>query len=501
MYQPKKYVTFTEKCDKYKSPIRGGNFKCGSKKRSESLKLMKNNEKIPIGHCHQNKPGEFPQCYQQKKPVIPLKIENNIPIRDCIYCHQNKPVKLGECLQCYQQKKQVTPSKIKNIPIGKCIHCHQNKPVKLGECLQCYQQKKQVTPSKIENIPIGECISCHQNKPVKLGECHQCYQQKKPMTPSNIPIGNSIHCHQNKPVKLGECQQKKPVTSSKIENIQQKKAVTPLKIENIPIGKCIHCHQNKPVKLGECLQCYQQKKPVAPSKIESIPIGECIHCHQNKPVKLGECLQCYQQKKPVTSSKIETIQQKKPVTLSKKIENIPIGECIHCHQNKPECPECKKRITDMNRMINDKICTRCHTKYQRRFDNFNNQIACKTCNEQNQKREMYNENGQWYCSLDCMYAKKILDEIGDMKNINKERINILVNRFTSTNKNAGSTYNLTSKMIMEKIEISMKQNKSNIENNKLSQNFQYSSKKYQWLIPGLYMKEFTMLEKPDAYTG
>ncbi|PKB93308.1 hypothetical protein RhiirA5_441688, partial [Rhizophagus irregularis] len=182
MYQPKKYVTkyteFTEKCDKYKSyPIRGGIFKCGSKKRSESLKLMKNNKKIkniPIGHCHQDKPGEFPQCYQQKKPMTP----SNIPIGNSIHCHQNKPVKLGECLQCYQQKKPVTSSKIENIqqkkpvtplieniPIGKCIHCHKNKPVKLGECLQCYQQKKPVTPSKIESIPVGECIHCHQNKP------------------------------------------------------------------------------------------------------------------------------------------------------------------------------------------------------------------------------------------------------------------------------------------------------------------------------------------------
>ncbi|RGB35531.1 hypothetical protein C1646_759228 [Rhizophagus diaphanus] len=163
-------------------------------------------------------------------------------------------------------------------------------------------------------------------------------------------------------------------------------------------------------------------------------IGECIHCYQENSIKLGECYKCNQKR----SNKF--------------------------YSNKKECPECKKRITDVNRMVNDKICTRCHAKYQRRFDNFNNQIACKTCNEQNQKREMYNENGQWFCSLDCMYAKKILDEIGDMKNINKERINILVNRFTSTNKNAGSTYNLTSKMIMEKIEISMKQNKSKIEN-------------------------------------
>ncbi|CAB4386415.1 unnamed protein product [Rhizophagus irregularis] len=161
-------------------------------------------------------------------------------------------------------------------------------------------------------------------------------------------------------------------------------------------------------------------------------IGECIHCYQEKYIKLGECYKCHQKR----SNKF--------------------------YSNKKECPECKKRITVMNRMINDKICTRCHTKYQRRFDNFNNQVTCKTCNEQNQKGEMYNENGQWFCSLDCMYAKKILDEIGNMKNIDKEKINILVNRFTSTNKNAGSTYNLTSNMIMEKIEV--KQNKSNIKN-------------------------------------
>ncbi|CAG8599756.1 18904_t:CDS:1 [Rhizophagus irregularis] len=344
MYQSKKYVIkYTKFSDsKYDS---------GSKKGSESLKQMKNNEKIkniPIGHYHQNKQvKESSQCYQQKKPVIPSKIEN-IPIGECIHCHQNKPVKLGECLQCYQQKKQITPSK------RECIHCHQTKPVKLGECLQCHQQKKQATPSKTENIPIGKCIHYHQNKPVK-----QCYQQKKTCLAPSEQMNNN----------------------EKAKNI-----------------------------------------------------GECIHCYQEKSIKLGECYICHQKR----SNKF--------------------------YSNKKECPECKKRITDMNRMINDKICSRCHTKYQRRFDNFNNQIACKTCNEQNQKREMYNENGQWFCSLDCMYAKKILDEIGDMKNINKERINILVNRFTSTNKNAGSTYNLTSKMIMEKIEISMKQNKSNIEN-------------------------------------
>uniref|UniRef100_U9UNI2 Uncharacterized protein n=1 Tax=Rhizophagus irregularis (strain DAOM 181602 / DAOM 197198 / MUCL 43194) TaxID=747089 RepID=U9UNI2_RHIID len=34
------------------------------------------------------------------------------------------------------------------------------------------------------------------------------------------------------------------------------------------------------VKLGECLQCYQQKKPVTPSKIENIPIGEYMDKRQ-----------------------------------------------------------------------------------------------------------------------------------------------------------------------------------------------------------------------------
>ncbi|GBC03028.1 hypothetical protein RclHR1_04940008 [Rhizophagus clarus] len=218
--------------------------------------------------------------------------------------------------------------------------------------------------------------------------------------------------------------------------------------ENIPIGECIHCHQNKQVKLGECFQCHQQKKLLTylkqqkkllthselmknNKKVENIPTGECIHCYQEKPLKLGECYKCYQKR----SNKF--------------------------YSNKKECPECKKRITGMNEMINDKICTKCHIRYQRRFDNFNNQVMCKTCNEQNQRQEMYNEHGKWYCSLECMYAKKILDEIGDVKNIDKERIIILVNRFTSTNKNAGSTYNLTPKMIMEKLEISMKQNKFN----------------------------------------
>ncbi|CAB4409260.1 unnamed protein product [Rhizophagus irregularis] len=348
------------------------------------------------------------------------------------YALKHSPVKLEECLQCYQQKKQVIPSKIENIPIGECIYCHQNKPVKLEECLQYYQQKKQIIFSKIENIPIGECIYCHQNKPVKLGECLQCYQQKKQVIPS--------------------------------------------KIENIPIGE---------FKLGECLQCYQQKKQVTPSKIKNISIGECIHCHQNKPVKLEECLQCYQQKKTclapsgqMNNNEKEQMNEKEAtLAFSEQLNNneevlLAPSEQLNNNEKATLVPseqmnnnEKAKNIGEyMNRMINDKICTRCHTKYQRRFDNFNNQVTCKTCNEQNQKREMYNENGQWFCSLDCMYAKKILDEIGDMKNINKEKINILVNRFTSTNKNAGSTYNITSNMIMEKIEVNMKQNKSNIKN-------------------------------------
>ncbi|CAB4480913.1 unnamed protein product [Rhizophagus irregularis] len=249
----------------------------------------------------------------------------------------------------------------------------------------------------------------------------------------------------------------------------------PLEAQTLLLISCGRSLRTETIKLEECLQCYQQKKTcLAPSgqmnnnekeqinekeatlasseqlnNNEEAPlvlseqmnnnekaknIGECIHCYQEKYIKLGECYKCHQKR----SNKF--------------------------YSNKKECPECKKRITVMNRMINDKICTRCHTKYQRRFDNFNNQVTCKTCNEQNQKGEMYNENGQWFCSLDCMYAKKILDEIGNMKNIDKEKINILVNRFTSTNKNAGSTYNLTSNMIMEKIEVNMKQNKSNVKN-------------------------------------
>jgi hypothetical protein len=76
-----------------------------------------------------------------------------------------------------------------------------------------------------------------------------------------------------------------------------------------------------------------------------------------------------------------------------------------------ECPECKKRITGMNDMINDKICDSCYMKYQRRYENFNNPVTCKTCFKQNQRQNMYNENKSWFCSLDCMYAKKILNEV------------------------------------------------------------------------------------------
>jgi hypothetical protein len=157
----------------------------------------------------------------------------------------------------------------------------------------------------------------------------------------NIPIDKCIHCHQNKPVKLGECfqccQQKKPQETS--DNIK--------KIEKVLIGECIHCHQNKPIKLGECFQCYQQKKLPATSELlmnnnEKVSYGECIHCYQKKPIKLGECYNCYQKR------------------------------CNRFYSSKKECPECKNRITDMNRMINDKICSKCHVKYQKNFDNNNN---------------------------------------------------------------------------------------------------------------------------------
>ncbi|GBB93342.1 hypothetical protein RclHR1_02150029 [Rhizophagus clarus] len=401
MYQPKKFMESTQKFNKNLN--KHANF-CKNKSypRREMRKdnFLKNNEKVDIRY------------------------------------YQNKPVKSGEC---FEYKESPVPSELmnENIPIGKCIYCHQNKPVKSGECFQCYQQKKSSAPSMmnyemVENIPIGKCIHCHQNKPVKSGECFQCYQRKRLQAPSEevIPIAECIHCHQNKPVKSGEC----------FQCYQQKRLQAPSE-EVIPIAECIHFHQNKSVNSGECLQCYQQKKPPAPleltknnEKIENISLEECIHCYQEKLVKLGECYNCYQKR----SNKF--------------------------YSNKKECPECKKRITDMNKMINDKICTKCHIKYQRRFDNFNNQVTCETCNEQNQRPKMYNEHGKWYCSLDCMYAKKILNEIGDMKNIDKERIKVLMNRFTSTKKNAGSTYDLTPKIIMEKIELAMKQNKSNIEN-------------------------------------
>ncbi|CAB4404381.1 unnamed protein product [Rhizophagus irregularis] len=172
------------------------------------------------------------------------------------------------------------------------------------------------------------------------------------------------------------------------------------RIKNIPTGECIHCHRKRPVKLGECYECYQKKKnPLASSEpMENIPTGKCVHCHQKKHVKLGECYECYQKKKEIPSASLELMKKNPPAfsELVKKKEggcihchkkkSVRLGECYECYQkrsnrfysSKKECPECKKRIKEMNGMVNDKICDSCCMKYQRRFENFNNPVTCKT---------------------------------------------------------------------------------------------------------------------------
>jgi hypothetical protein len=55
-------------------------------------------------------------------------------------------------------------------------------------------------------------------------------------------------------------------------------------------------------------------------------------------------------------------------------------------------------------MIKFVIATVWNTKGD--FENFNNLVMCKTWFKQDQHQNMYNENKNWFCSLDCMYAKK-----------------------------------------------------------------------------------------------
>ncbi|GBC03624.1 hypothetical protein RclHR1_05220001 [Rhizophagus clarus] len=125
------------------------------------------------------------------------------------------------------------------------------------------------------------------------------------------------------------------------------------------------------------------------------------------------------------------------------------------------------------------LCLKCEEKFQRRISKSKGEyqpIECNQCGKKGSKNNMEQlQEGyepKYYCDLNCLYARKILME----GKINKERLEILLNRYTEGSKYKGSqSKDVTKKEIIKRMKGSVIFKES--EEHKQQQQFYESWKK------------------------
>jgi hypothetical protein len=123
------------------------------------------------------------------------------------------------------------------------------------------------------------------------------------------------------------------------------------------------------------------------------------------------------------------------------------------------------------------LCLKCEDKFQRRISKAKGEykpIECNQCGNKGSKDTMEQlEEGiepKYYCDLNCLYARKILME----GKIDKERLDILLRRYTEGSKYKGSQYgHVTKKEIIKRMKYKEMNKESSVEQEAKKQQQQF----------------------------